>query len=497
MGMFMSPSMDVEDVDIDDEDLSALGGDDLNASDDDLENELLELIGETQAPQAPPPIPKPPLTQKPFSAPPKITPIEPVVNSGPMEDIFKAPPPPSSVMEALNQRLTRYNTEFQKATAENNTSKAKRFGRIIKQYKDAIKAYENGREVDYESLPTPPGFPEIPGFVRTPVMPVTEVKMEESSLLVAFELNSNDDFQGKPEPTRSMSLLDEDFPSPPGRTIEPLVPIAADLNQFNDEKPVPKPRVSTGGSTSNMESSKPKESASVFQPSKPIIPEPALKLVPQENEPLSAKPEKSDISAPAAPVSDVSEPAPKPDLFGAPSAPKSIMEALEQRLTKYESEVEKAKEMNNGSKLRRMGRIVKQYQEAIALYKKGKPVAFDELPTPPGFAPIPVTPVATPAVAKPTPPGAVAKPDDFAISPGGSIIRGGKASGTKLTLQEKQLAAIVQRQKEYKIAALKAKKRGDLEQAKAYLRTGHGFDKLIQASQSGLPVDMATVSFEV
>lgn len=31
-----------------------------------------------------------------------------------------------------------------------------------------------------------------------------------------------------------------------------------------------------------------------------------------------------------------------------------------------------------------MGRIVKQYQDAIKLHKAGKPIPIDELPTPPG-----------------------------------------------------------------------------------------------------------------
>ena len=32
---------------------------------------------------------------------------------------------------------------------------------------------------------------------------------------------------------------------------------------------------------------------------------------------------------------------------------------------------------------------MQQYQDAIKNHKAGKPVAFEELPTPPGYAPIP------------------------------------------------------------------------------------------------------------
>ncbi|KOB69099.1 Coiled-coil and C2 domain-containing protein, partial [Operophtera brumata] len=46
-------------------------------------------------------------------------------------------------------------------------------------------------------------------------------------------------------------------------------------------------------------------------------------------------------------------------------------------------------ETTQQSTARRMGRIVKQFQEAVKLNSAGKPIAGDDLPTPPGFAPLP------------------------------------------------------------------------------------------------------------
>jgi len=60
--------------------------------------------------------------------------------------------------------------------------------------------------------------------------------------------------------------------------------------------------------------------------------------------------------------------------------------------------------------------------------------------------------------------------------------------------QEKQLAFPVARQKEFKEAALQAKRKGEINHAKEYLRLAKGFEPLIEASNSGLPVDMDTVS---
>merc|ERR1719270_3048027 len=69
----------------------------------------------------------------------------------------------------------------------------------------------------------------------------------------------------------------------------------------------------------------------------------------------------------------------------------TILESLQQRLAKYAEEESKAKEAGNESKARRMGRIRKQYEDAIKLHKKGRPIPRDELPDPPNFPPIPIS----------------------------------------------------------------------------------------------------------
>ena len=87
---------------------------------------------------------------------------------------------------------------------------------------------------------------------------------------------------------------------------------------------------------------------------------------------------------------------PPPDhaTFGAPPPPTSIDEALQQRLNKYRQDEAKAKEEGNSSRMRRLGRICKQYEDAIKIYKKGGPTKLagliSELPSPPGFSPIPM-----------------------------------------------------------------------------------------------------------
>lgn len=63
--------------------------------------------------------------------------------------------------------------------------------------------------------------------------------------------------------------------------------------------------------------------------------------------------------------------------------------------------------------------------------------------------------------------------------------------------QEKQLSALLSRQKDFKEAALNAKRKGEITQAKEYLRLAKGIDPLIDATNAGLPVDMDTVSTQL
>ncbi|KAG8305448.1 hypothetical protein J6590_069787 [Homalodisca vitripennis] len=226
--------------------------------------------------------------------------------------------------------------------------------------------------------------------------------------------------------------------------------------------------------------------------------------------PAVQAPQISEVQKAGAPESEVGPP---PELaVDAPEefvveVPGTVLEALEQRMAKYKSQEDAAKEEGNSSKARRMGRIVKQYADAIKQHKAGKPIPVDELPTPPGYPPIPVEGGAKPP---PSPqPAAVPSPQPASplplqpspvqlVSPQPSTssdLSPDKPNVRKMggSHQEKQLHQLLEKQKQFKLAALQAKKKGEVNQAKEYLRIAKGFDKLIEASNCGLPVDMATV----
>lgn len=68
----------------------------------------------------------------------------------------------STILEALEQRLGVYKEHEAKAKEEGNSGKSRRYGRIVKQFQDAIKLHKAGKHVAYDELPTPPGYGPIP-----------------------------------------------------------------------------------------------------------------------------------------------------------------------------------------------------------------------------------------------------------------------------------------------------------------------------------------------
>uniref|UniRef100_A0A672LG26 Coiled-coil and C2 domain-containing protein 1B n=1 Tax=Sinocyclocheilus grahami TaxID=75366 RepID=A0A672LG26_SINGR len=52
---------------------------------------------------------------------------------------------------------------------------------------------------------------------------------------------------------------------------------------------------------------------------------------------------------------------------------------------------------------------------------------------------------------------------------------------------------LLERQKEYRMAALKAKQAGDIDQAKMHIKASKGFDAAVEALEKGQPVDMSSI----
>lgn len=180
----------------------------------------------------------------------------------------------------------------------------------------------------------------------------------------------------------------------------------------------------------------------------------------------------------------------------------SLIDALQARLNKYKAVEETAKQEGNASKARRFGRIVKQYQEAMKACKAGKAdYEYGELPIPPGFGPLPSPTSATgkknedqtPSSSSATPTPPKRSPDGGSEAAKLPPTPPNRPSRAGRNINEQQKKLLLERQREYKLAALQAKKAGDIPQAKEFLKICKGFDDLITAANSGLPVDMNSV----
>lgn len=192
----------------------------------------------------------------------------------------------------------------------------------------------------------------------------------------------------------------------------------------------------------------------------------------------------------------------------------TMQEALQQRLDKYKSVQESATAEGNSSKARRFGRIVKQYEDAIKQYKAGKSVVYDELPVPPGFGPLPSENTSNNNSCGPVdtvlPKHSETPKDDTSAAEESSertpIPVTSQTSPQKLdlttrtsgnqqknNLAEQQMKILLDRQAEFKVAAIEAKKAGEIDQAKEYLKIYKGFDSLLNAASSGLPVDLTSL----
>uniref|UniRef100_A0A671RU32 Coiled-coil and C2 domain-containing protein 1B n=1 Tax=Sinocyclocheilus anshuiensis TaxID=1608454 RepID=A0A671RU32_9TELE len=197
------------------------------------------------------------------------------------------------------------------------------------------------------------------------------------------------------------------------------------------------------------------------------------------------------------------------DSVSGPTQPQTVLDALEQRMAKYKEAFTQAKASGDERKARMHDRIAKQYQAAIRAHKAGRPVNFDELPAPPGFPPIPGQKAASPeqglaavleTANKLTSNEAEAGDGEEDDEEGEEKLhkKHTKLSQTGLNLvivssAQQQLEFLEGRKKQYMKAALQAKQKNDLEQAKTLLRAAKGLDPMIEAARSGKRVDVSKV----
>ncbi|KAG6465502.1 hypothetical protein O3G_MSEX015191, partial [Manduca sexta] len=329
-----------------------VSGDD---DDPDLLSELKELAIDDEAPPAPPP-----RATRPAPAPPG------------------APSAENSTVSLLQDRISNYTLAERKAKENGESSRARRFARGLRTLNDLLKQAKAGKPVNDEDIPppVPVGKP-----ADAPAPPPVAEPPPEASLI---DLGPHEDPPSLPEPKE---------PPPPPPAEPELSPerqqkLDGILRRQAEFKAAALHCKRSGDKTLALEYLKTVKQfdtlVTAFKTTEEGMDFDLADLPTLETVAAAVRTPKTEEVTQKA-----EEPAPAPADPAPLVTASSLDEALRQRLAYFQQQEVKAKEDGNSSKARRMGRIVKQYADAVRANAAGRAIATDDLPTPPGYAPLP------------------------------------------------------------------------------------------------------------
>ncbi|XP_049539660.1 coiled-coil and C2 domain-containing protein 1-like isoform X2 [Anopheles darlingi] len=436
-------------------------------------------------------------------------------------------PSGSGLVSLIKSRITMYTQAEENAKKTGDSSKARRFNRGLKTLKDQLRLAEAGKPVAEADIPpevsvkiaTAPAADDTQKPATAPVRPAPPppVKSPKPEPEPADVDAAGPSKSPPPVPVRRQAKPPQ-IPAPVLVETSPTVdnPKLQMLNerklQYKQAAVMAKKAgdnvkalayvkvlkqfdlvlaaLEKGEEVDLSRMPPPPAELSVAETSQPTVPSTSK---PKEEEKLQ---QDAEVPSPSTPMASASEQPAEDEDEGEENLiqASTVLEALEQRLDKYKSVEQAAKDEGNSSKARRMGRIVKQYQDAIKLHKAGKPIPVDELPTPPGYGPIPVDGPPKPAPVKPAAPKP-AQPIAPQPAPVSQPVPGTSKASPKppVTQFDKQLALLLERQQQYRQAAVEAKKAGELDEAKEFLRVFKGLEKMVEIARAGGRVDLSTI----
>ncbi|XP_051261922.1 coiled-coil and C2 domain-containing protein 1B isoform X2 [Dicentrarchus labrax] len=505
--------------------------------DEDLLAELQEVVGEEEAedaatvsspssaataesPQAPPP----PLLQ---------------------QEVKVSSAVPGSLQHTLEERVATYKMALQNAKTAGETSKARRYDRGLKTLETMLAAVKKGRPVNEAEIPPPvatgaPSGASRPAAPQRPPPPVPSPPESSPSDQPAAPEIVTPSSEGEQSSSSALPALSS-VPSPEEQAEEPADQPQTDANEATKTLLLERQKEYKMAALRAKKQGDVEQARLYFKTSKRFdaviealekgqaVDLSGLPPSPGQGSEGSSAPVKETSPGQKIEATQPVAAAPASDPPSAPAAPKDVLEALEQRRAKYVEASNQAKASGDDRKARMHDRIAKQYQSAIRAHKAGKAVNFEELPVPPGFPPIPgqkatgaeqgfvaalvaadkltstdVTEIAdeeedeeTEEESKPAVPQ---KPTLDVPTAGQGRKRTPSASPDRAAARDRlsptavqQLEFLEGRKKQYMKAALQAKQKNDMEQAKVFLRTAKGFDPIIEAARSGKTVDISTV----
>ncbi|XP_063528971.1 coiled-coil and C2 domain-containing protein 1-like isoform X2 [Cydia strobilella] len=414
----------------------------------------------------------------------------------------------SSTISLLQDRITNYTVAEKNAKAAGESSRARRFGRGLKTLNDLLKQAKAGATIANDDIP-----PSVVVGAAAPAAPEPAPAAPEPAPAAPEPAPAVPEPLAPPRvPARPAPAVPDSPSSPPPLSPPPPLPVseapappprAASLRSPTEPPPPPAdPAKQEGLQTILKRKEEFRAAALAAKHTDKRLALEYLKVVKQfdmvaeawksgQEMDLNELPtpeaiaagfkaqQKGEDQTQGATEAPPEAPAPAPEEAPALITATTMAEALKQRLAGFQEQEAKAKEQGNSSKARRMGRIVKQYQDAIKLHAAGKPVPVDDLPPIAGYGPIPTD--SSHSAPSPSP----AAPPRPAPAP--------PSASRQASRYDKQLALLLHRQKEFRNAAIEAKKAGNIEQAKEYLRASKGFDAVIDAAKGGLVVDLKSL----
>ncbi|XP_012665701.1 coiled-coil and C2 domain-containing protein 1A isoform X3 [Otolemur garnettii] len=466
--------------DPDEEEEEGTDEDDVEA-DDDLLAELNEVLGEEQKALEP----------QPSMAQPK-------------------PSAPCLGVEAtLQERLALYQRAIEGARQAGDSAKMRRYDRGLKTLENLLSSVQKGNTIDEADIPPPVAIGKslaaMPSHSLAPTQPAPSILPTPEPRVT---------LEGPPPTTPASSLGSAKPQLPPGPcSPSPLTQLQTRQREYKLAALQAKQQGDSATATRYFRVAKSfdaiLESLSRGEPVDLSHLPPPLDQLPSD---------------PPSPIPQPLTPATAPSMPDVPLPPRTLLEALEQRMERYHVASAQAKSKGDQRKARMHERIIKQYQDAIRAHKAGRAVDVAELPVPPGFPPIqgleatesvqqslvgvletamklanqdegpedeedevpkkqnsPVTPTVQPKA-----------PPSRAPQSGPASAAKAAPKGTSTRAQQ-QLAFLEGRKKQLLQAALRAKQKNDVEGAKMHLRQAKGLEPMLEASRNGLPVDITKV----
>ncbi|KAL0604350.1 Coiled-coil and C2 domain-containing protein 1B [Plecturocebus cupreus] len=163
---------------------------------------------------------------------------------------------------------------------------------------------------------------------------------------------------------------------------------------------------------------------------------------------------------------------------------------LEERIRNYQEAAASAKEAGEAAKARRCDRGLKTLESQLAAVRRGRKINEDEIPPPVALGkrpPVPEEPAnRSPEADPPAPP---VLESDNPSQPETSL----PGISAQPDSDPDPRALLSSRQREYKVAALSAKRAGDLDRARELMRIGKRFGAVLEALEKGQPVDLSAM----